>query len=219
MCSGSLDLELLYEAMIKGADGVIVMGCHPGDCHYISGNLQAERKLELAFKLLDLTDYDNKRLKLEWVSAAEGRRFADVVNGFVETIQSLGPTPLSVDDENSKEIKNQLLGIQGAAAAFRLRSVVSRERRLIDEGNVYGDKYTEEEMEEILDEMIKDEYIRNRILLKVAKEPSTVLEISEEIGVPSEEVFKQIGRLWKRQIVLPEGHKDDAPLFVKAGGA
>ena len=70
----------------------------------------------------------------------------------------------------------------------------------------------------IFDDMIHDEYVRNRILLKVETEPSTVQEISDEINVDTEEVFKHVARLWKRQIILMEGHKGDYPLFIKAGG-
>ncbi len=218
MCSGSLDPELIFEALISGADGVIVMGCHPGDCHYISGNLQAERKIELTQKLLSLTDLENGRLRLEWVSAAEGQRFAQVVNDFTQQIQDLGPTPIKAGDDKSKKLINQLQGAKLAAANFRLRSVVSRQRMLVDDGNVYGDKISEEEMDKIFDEIIHDEYIRNRILLKVSHGPSTVEEISEEINIDTEEVFKHVARLWKRQIILMEGHKDDSPLFIKAGG-
>jgi coenzyme F420-reducing hydrogenase delta subunit len=218
MCSGSLEPELIFEALISGADGIIVMGCHPGDCHYISGNLQAERKITLAQKLLGLTDLENERLRLEWVSAAEGKRFAEVVGGFTEQIQKLGPSPIKIGDENSKVLLNQLIGAKRATENFRLRSVVARQRMLVDDGNVYGEKFTQEEMDEIFDKMINEEYIRNRILLKVEGGPSTVEEISNEIDVPTEEVFKHIGRLWKRQIVLMEGHKGDSPLFIKAGG-
>jgi coenzyme F420-reducing hydrogenase delta subunit len=218
MCSGSLDPELIFEALIFGADGVIVMGCHPGDCHYISGNLQAERKIELAMKLLDLTDIENNRLRLEWVSAAEGRRFADVVNDFTSQIQELGPSPIKSDDENSKKLVDQLFGAKLAATNFRLRSVVSRQKMLVEEGNVYGEKISQDEMDKIFNEMIHDEYIRNRILLRVENGPSTVEEISEDIEVPTEDVFKHIARLWKRQIILMEGHKGDSPLFIKAGG-
>jgi coenzyme F420-reducing hydrogenase delta subunit len=218
MCSGSLDPELIFEALISGADGVIVMGCHPGDCHYISGNIQAERKIELTQKLLGLTDMDNGRLRLEWVSAAEGQRFAEVVNDFTKQIQELGPTPIKVGDENSKDLINQLQGAKLAVTNFRLRSVVSRQRMLVDEGNVYGDKISQEEMDTIFNEMIQAEYIRNRILLKVEKGPSTVEEISDEIKIDTEEVFKHLARLWKRQIILMEGHKGDSPLFIKAEG-
>jgi coenzyme F420-reducing hydrogenase delta subunit len=218
MCSGSLDPELIFEALLFGADGVIVMGCHPGDCHYISGNLQAERKIELTKKLLELTDLENGRLRLEWVSAAEGGRFAEVVNDFTDQIQKLGPSPIKTGDETSKNLVNQLQGAKLASTKFRLRSVVSRQKQLVEEGNVYGEKISQEEMDKIFDEMINDEYIRNRILLKVETEPSTVEEISEEIDIPTEDVFKHVARLWKRQIILMEGHKGDSPIFIKAEG-
>ncbi len=218
MCSGSVDPPVIFDALIQGADGVIVMGCHPGDCHYISGNLQAERKINLIKKLLELTDLENERFRLEWVSAAEGQRFGEVVKEFTDQITELGPNPIKAGDEKSNDLIDQLRGAKSASAHFRLRSVVSREKKLIEETNVYGENISQAEFNEIFDKIIEDEYIRNRILLLVEREPRTVEGISKSIGIPSEQVFKHIGRLWRRQIVLMEGHKEDLPLFIKAGG-
>lgn len=218
MCSGSLDPSLIFEALIQGADGLIVMGCHPGDCHYISGNLHAERKVNLAKKLLDLTDLENERFRLEWVSAAEGQRFAEVVEDFTEQITALGPSPLKAGDEKSQILVGQLTSARNAVSGFRLRSVVSRINQLVSEGNVYGQKLEEEELERLIDEMINEEYLRHQILYILEKGPTTIEAISDNIGVSPEDVFKHVGRLWKRQIVLIEGHEGDSPLFIKAGG-
>lgn len=94
MCSGAIDPSLILEAFQKGADGVFIGGCHPGDCHYMTGNYKTMRKVMLLKRLLPQLGIKPDRLKLEWVSAAEGQRFAEVVNGFVETIKELGPSPL-----------------------------------------------------------------------------------------------------------------------------
>ncbi len=94
MCSGRVDPELILQAFVHGADGVMVAGCHPGDCHYMEGNYRAMRRVRFLKRLLDGMGLEPERLGLEWVSAGEGGRFREVVNGFVEGIIALGPSPL-----------------------------------------------------------------------------------------------------------------------------
>jgi len=91
LCSGRIDPEFILHAFKNGADGVLIGGCHPGDCHYIKGNYHARRRILLTKKLLKEMGINEKRLRLEWVSATEGRRFANVVSQFVEEIKKLGP--------------------------------------------------------------------------------------------------------------------------------
>jgi heterodisulfide reductase subunit A len=92
MCTGRIDMIHILEAFALGADGVLVMGCHPGDCHYIAGNLRAEVRVKFLTDVLDAIGLAG-RLKLEWVSASEGKKFEEVVKEFVETIRKLGPSP------------------------------------------------------------------------------------------------------------------------------
>ncbi len=94
MCSARVDPEFVLRAFSKGADGVMVLGCHPADCHYIGGNYRARRRIALLRMVLEQYGFDPKRLKLEWVSASEGEKFQTTVVNFVETIKQLGPTPL-----------------------------------------------------------------------------------------------------------------------------
>lgn len=94
MCSGRVDPEFILKAFTLGADGVLVLGCHPGDCHYSSGNYKTMRRVPLTEKLLEQFGVEQERLKLEWVSAAEGARFAQVVTDFTNRIKELGPNPL-----------------------------------------------------------------------------------------------------------------------------
>ncbi len=95
MCSGTIDPAYILEAFQKGADGVFIGGCHPGDCHYQAGNYKTMRKIALARRLLSQLGMSPKRLRLEWVSAAEGQRFAQVVSDFIGEIKELGPSPLN----------------------------------------------------------------------------------------------------------------------------
>jgi F420-non-reducing hydrogenase iron-sulfur subunit len=94
MCSGRIDPAFVLEAFKDGADGVLVAGCHlPSDCHYISGNFKALRRITLLKKALKDFGIEPERLRLEWISASEGDKFAAVVRDMVEEIQNLGPNP------------------------------------------------------------------------------------------------------------------------------
>ncbi len=91
MCSSRIDSELILEAFKKGAWGVLVLGCHPGDCHYKSGNYKTLRRTHLLRSTLKQFGIEGERLRLDWVSANEGGRFAKIVNEMTETIEKLGP--------------------------------------------------------------------------------------------------------------------------------
>jgi len=91
MCSGSVDLEHILTAFRQGADGVFIGGCHLGDCHYMTGNYKTRRRVLLLKRLLAQLGIESERLRLEWVSATEGQRFAQVVAEFTEEIEKLGP--------------------------------------------------------------------------------------------------------------------------------
>ncbi|OYT63585.1 methyl-viologen-reducing hydrogenase subunit delta [Candidatus Bathyarchaeota archaeon ex4484_205] len=96
-CSGSVHPELILDAFRKGADGVLICGCHtPNDCHYISGNYKALKRVALVKKLLSQLGISQERVRLEWISAAEGRKFSRVVKEFYEKIRELGPLEVRV---------------------------------------------------------------------------------------------------------------------------
>lgn len=91
MCSGRVDPVFVIKAFQSGADGVLVLGCHPGDCHYMEGNYKAARRIPLLKKMLGQLGIEEERVRLEWVSAAEGERFANIVNQVTAEIKELGP--------------------------------------------------------------------------------------------------------------------------------
>ena len=94
MCSGRVDPVFVLEALRKGADGVLVAGCHPGDCHYQSGNYKANRRMKLLKKLLEDMAINPKRVRFEYISASEGAKFASVATEFVDELKKMGPSPL-----------------------------------------------------------------------------------------------------------------------------
>jgi len=97
MCSGRVDPSFVLEALRKGVDGVLIAGCHPGDCHYQSGNYKTNRRIKLLKKLLMELGIDPQRVRFEYVSASEGQKFASIVTEFVAEIKKLGPNPITID--------------------------------------------------------------------------------------------------------------------------
>ena len=91
MCSGRVNPMFVVNALQQGADGVLVGGCHPGDCHYAQGNYFARRRMTVLKKLLEYLGIDERRVRMTWVSAAEGKKFADVIKEVTEDIKKIGP--------------------------------------------------------------------------------------------------------------------------------
>ncbi|HIE34510.1 MAG TPA: hydrogenase iron-sulfur subunit [Candidatus Altiarchaeales archaeon] len=94
MCSGRIDPQFIFWAFKNGADGVLIGGCHPGDCHYIEGNYKTLRKYKLMKKLLSQFGIEEERLRLEWISASEADKLKKVINEFTEELKKLGPLSL-----------------------------------------------------------------------------------------------------------------------------
>lgn len=91
MCSGRVDPIFVVKALSDGADGVLIAGCHPGDCHYSEGNYKTMRRYPMLLNLLEQFGIDRRRVRLEWISASEGKLFAEVVKDFTKELKSLGP--------------------------------------------------------------------------------------------------------------------------------
>jgi len=98
MCSGRVDPSFILDAFSKGADGVLVGGCHPGDCHYAQGNYKTLRRVKLLKALIKEMGLEEERLRLEWISASEGNKFKEVVNDMTIKLKELGPSPLRKEE-------------------------------------------------------------------------------------------------------------------------
>jgi len=97
MCSGAVDPVYVLRALLGGADGVIVGGCHPGDCHYVSGNFKARRRMAILKTVLNTLGLDDSRVWIKWISAAEGAKFARIMNQVTASVKKLGPNPMGRD--------------------------------------------------------------------------------------------------------------------------
>lgn len=94
MCSARVNPAFVLRALLSGVDGVLVSGCHPGECHYMKGNYYTRRRMAALKRLLQVFGFEPERVRLEWVSASEGVKFAQLAREFTETIRALGPNPL-----------------------------------------------------------------------------------------------------------------------------
>jgi len=111
MCSGRVDERLILKAFIAGADGVLVCGCHPGDCHYHKGNLNTRRRITGLHPFLDAVGIARDRLRLEWIAASEAPKIAETVKSFTQTIKELGPNPItrSISQDTDKLEKTNVM--------------------------------------------------------------------------------------------------------------
>ena len=109
MCSGRIDPQFVLDAFAKGADGVLIGGCHPGDCHYESGNYKALRRFHLLRRMLGEMGIEQERFRLEWVSASEAEQLCSAVNDMVEKLRALGPLRVAVPEEAFAEPAEEAL--------------------------------------------------------------------------------------------------------------
>jgi coenzyme F420-reducing hydrogenase delta subunit len=184
MCTGRVDLGFILRAFANGTDGVFIGGCWPGECHYITeGNYLALSTVHLARKLLKQIGVNPARLRLEWVSAAEGSRYAEVMNDFSKTLTTLGPLGKEIDP---KVLKLKLEGIRNLLPYIKL---VERERLRVPHKSEkeYIDFFTSDEFDRLFQRLIGDRLVTSQIVALLRERPLSTGEISEELGlVPSE---------------------------------
>jgi F420-non-reducing hydrogenase iron-sulfur subunit len=213
MCSGRVDPIFIIHALEIGIDGVFVMGCHPGDCHYLEGNYEAIRKFNMTLEFLKLIGLEN-RIRLDWVSASEGVRFGEFVTEFVNHIKELGSSPLSGDNPDL-ELLDKLRAIKMAISHKRLRALVGREREITEKGNVYGEKISEEKFNEVFLPAIKDEFERHRILLSLKKDSKSAKDLAKELEIDSSVVLEHMLILKSRGQVDFQEIIGNTPIFMK----
>jgi len=191
MCTGRVDLAFVLRAFRQGADGVIIGGCWPGECHYVTeGNYDALGNMHLSKKLLQLIGLNPDRLRLEWIGASEGSRFAEVMSEFAKLLAELGP--LSHDegiDEAALRLKldavNQLVPYLKLVEREKLRVPTKSEE-------AYNDFFNSDAVNKLFNDLIADKLAISQILLALAEKPLSTGEISEVLGLNPSEVSKHM---------------------------
>ena len=187
MCTGRVDLAFIFRAFSNGNDGVIIGGCWPGECHYITeGNYIALSNMHIGRRLLKHIGVNPERLRLEWVSASEGSRFAEVMNGFSRKVKAMGPLGKGEDiDENV--LKTKLEAIINMIPYIKL---VERERLRVpfkseEECNKF---FTSAEVDRLFQELIGDKLEISQIMALLRESPLSTREISEILGADPSDV-------------------------------
>jgi F420-non-reducing hydrogenase iron-sulfur subunit len=216
MCSTRISPHLVLDLFKAGADGVLLGGCHIGDCHYISGNFYTEKRVRLMKKLLETAGVDPNRLRLEWVSASEGEKFSKVVTEFTDQVRQLGPCRASADDM----VKTKVAAADDASETFRLRALVGKELNLVEKGNAYGNKLDPEDLKKIMDAATEEEFERALILELARIRPMSVKQLGMVMEVPTDRVLRHIVLLRQNSKISMEHPEGFTPLYktIEIGG-
>jgi len=206
---------MIAEAFINGADGVMVVGCHFGDCHYITGNFQGKVKVGLAARVLDYVGMNPARVEFNQCSSAEGERFVRLVSAFDETIRALGPLGSS-DRVPMPRLRDKLTIALTALAREKLRWVVGKFTEFETNGNKYGERFTEHEMWRTLDTIVMDEVATYEILHELGQGPASVKDLAARLELPPPHVFKYILALQRRGFARLAGVSDHSPRYESA---
>lgn len=211
MCSGRVDPVFIPKVFLAGNDGMMVLGCHPGDCHYLTGNIQAERKINLTQKLFEMAGIGSERILLDWVSAGEGERFAQVVRQFVEKIRSLGPFPLD------REMKEKLAAIKASLEGEKIRWMAGKGPELLEKENVYGEHIPKEKIDGAIEGTIRDEFIKNRIILLVESKPLAATEIGHTLNLKLQETLSYLVSLvGEGKIGFDPSEEGKVPRYIRS---
>ncbi len=213
MCSGRVDPVFIFKALLTGIDGVFVLGCHPGDCHYLEGNYEAEKKIMMVQKFLKEVDFD-QRVRLDWVSASEGTRFAKVVTEFIESIRDQGPSPLS-GDHIDQELFINLKAIENSVSSDRIRALVGCQRKITEAENEYGEKVPIEEFNAVFNGAIHDEFVRHRILLSLSTQVLSVKDLATELKLDPSEILENMLTLKSRGEIDYQKIDGNTPLYMR----
>jgi F420-non-reducing hydrogenase iron-sulfur subunit len=217
MCSARVDPTIGLESFIRGLDGVMVLGCHLGDCHYMTGNYYTERRIKTTKNVLKNAGLSPGRLLIDWVSAAEGERFAALVKDFTERVRELGPVGNETDVE-PQQLKTRLVAAKEALAQERIRWLVGRERNLVEDKNVFGERVSQEEFDQLMLQTIEKEFAKRSILLSIEEDALSVKEIAQRVEAPPKEVLRNIVSLERDGLVSFVGIEGNSPKYRRVGG-
>ena len=200
MCSGRVDPAFILRGFSKGVDGVFVGGCWLGECHYVTeGNYDALSVMHICRKLLKEIGIDPERLRLEWVSASQGIRFAEVVTDFVKKLKELGPLGMSEGiDEDSLKLK-----LEATISLVPYIKLVERERLRVrfETEDEYRKFFNSKEVDRLFHDLVADRLTMNEILLLMRERALSTGEVAEILGLSPSEVSRYLSSSAKEGLV------------------
>lgn len=193
MCTGRVDLAFIFRALLNGKDAVFIGGCWPGECHYLTqGNFGALSTLYIGRKLLETIGLSPERLRLEYISASEGNRYAEVMNDVSMKVKELGPLGKG-EGIDETVLRRKLEVVYNLIPYIRL---VERERLRIPVKSVeaYNEFFSSDEFNKIFEELIADKMEESQIMAILREKSCSAKEISELLGVTPGEAASQLKR-------------------------
>lgn len=212
-CIGRIDPVLILEMFEKGLNAVMLAGCKPPDCHYVEGNVQAERTVKMLKKLISMAGFEPERLKLLWYSPLEEQSLGYYMKEFSEEIRKLELSPLKYGKPESLLVNIQ--AAKNAASDFRLRVLLGREKELTESVNVYGEKFSLEEFDNLLDEIVEAEFIRHKIYVLTKIKPLSVKALAEATEMKPAAVLTHVVNMRRRNMIALD-HVEGTTPFYKA---
>jgi F420-non-reducing hydrogenase iron-sulfur subunit len=212
MCIGRMDPTSVLDVLANGVDGVMLAGCRPPDCHFVDGNLQAERAIKMLKKLVALSGLEIERVKLQWVSPIDPGELGDYVKEFSKELKKFGASPLKSEKSNSKVLLN-LLAAKSAASDFRLRVLLGREEELTELVNAYGEKIPQGEFDALLDDVTEAEFVRHKIHLLTKAKPLSVKALAEQVDLKPSDVLCHIVEMRRKNMIALDHVEGTTPIY------
>ena len=211
-----MDPATLARAFKKGLDGLLIVGCHFGDCHYITGNVQAQIKIDMTRRLLKHIGVSEARLSFQQCSSGEAAVFVELVTRFAEKIRGLGPIGGEGDTLQAPEIFNKLAAAEAVLAGEKMRWIIGKQAEFLESGNKYGEIFTEHEFTRAIDMIVVEETETQEILGQLKAGSRSVKDLAEALTMPSERVFRYITALNRRELIRLEKVDGRTPLYQLA---
>lgn len=209
---------MVAEAFSSGADGVFIGACRRGECHYSTGNLYAEIRVELIKETLVAAHIDPQRLVMRMMSSAEANRFVEFITEFQELITNLGKLG-EKEGLSPGDVRRKLAAVKAALGGRKLRWVVGKVLEFKEKGNLYGEQFSEHEIRRLFEEIAMDEVGLREVLEILKNGSSTVSELSELTGATKDRILMHLSDLHRMGIAGIAGIKDRSPMWAIRSGA
>lgn len=211
MCTGRIDPLFIIDGFLNGADGVFIGGCHLGECHYISGNYEAQFVVTFARQILEEIGLNPQRLRLEWASAAEGAYFVKVITEFTAWLKTVGSLGES-EKLDREELKLKLKAATMALENTKLRMAFAKEAAKLKEKRESGETI-ELAISNGLKKILKSEISFHLSSLYLQKSPHSISELASKLNLPESEVERYISLLTKKGLITLT-QEDPTPVYV-----
>ena len=213
MCTGRMDPATVAGAFRKGLDGLMVVGCYFGDCHYITGNVQAQAKMNMTRRMLAHIGVNPERLAFRQCSSGEASVFVDLINEFQANLHKLGPLGGEGDKTPTPGVFDKLAAAEKVLAGEKMRWVIGKRTEFLTSGNKYDEVFTDHEFNRAIDMIAVEELEVQEILMKLAEGARSVKELASQLALPPERIFRTITVLVRRELVSLKEVSQRIPVY------